>query len=191
MEILATAADWAAPLLAALGRASLHGAAAITGLWLVCRLFPRLPAGLRCGLWWLACLKLLVALVWVEPVAPNLALFDARVRSKRRSLVNWVVTMLILGSIAVVATALVANNAKHSDGTKVNAGHATSVAITWSVWVSLAVAVLATLPLIVALVRRSRERTRWEQWRTEAHEKFLASHQTWAAAHDEHFRPGG
>src|SRR6185436_20110887 len=58
MEILANA----------LVRASLHGAVAIATVWLVCRLFPRLPAALRCGLWWLACLKLLVALVWVEPI---------------------------------------------------------------------------------------------------------------------------
>ncbi|HYU34003.1 MAG TPA: M56 family metallopeptidase [Thermoanaerobaculia bacterium] len=69
MEILATAIRWAAPVLAALGRASLSGAVAVTVVWLVCRLFPRLPAGLRCGLWWLACLKLLVALVWAGPVA--------------------------------------------------------------------------------------------------------------------------
>jgi beta-lactamase regulating signal transducer with metallopeptidase domain len=55
-------------LLAAIGRASLHGAVAIAAVWTVCRLFPRLPASLRCGLWWLACLKLLVALVWVEPI---------------------------------------------------------------------------------------------------------------------------
>lgn len=68
MEILATAASWSAPVLDALGRASLHGAVAIAAVWLVCRLFPRLPASLRCGLWWLACLKLLVALVWVEPI---------------------------------------------------------------------------------------------------------------------------
>ena len=58
MEILANA----------LVRASLHGAVAIAAVWMICRLFPRLPAALRCGLWWLACLKLLVALVWVEPI---------------------------------------------------------------------------------------------------------------------------
>src|SRR5262245_8565649 len=58
MEILANA----------LMRASLHGAVAIAAVWMVCRLFPRLPAALRCGLWWLACLKLLVALVWAEPI---------------------------------------------------------------------------------------------------------------------------
>ena len=32
-------------------------------VWLACRLFPRLPAAVRCGLWWAACLKLLVGLV--------------------------------------------------------------------------------------------------------------------------------
>ncbi len=69
MEILATSATWAAPVLSALWRASLHGAVAIAAVWTVCRLFPRLPASLRCGLWWLACLKLVVALVWVEPIA--------------------------------------------------------------------------------------------------------------------------
>src|SRR4028119_451268 len=55
-------------VLEALGRASLQGAAAIAVVWLVCRLFPRLPASLRCGLWWLASLKLLIALVWIEPI---------------------------------------------------------------------------------------------------------------------------
>ncbi|HBL30393.1 MAG TPA: hypothetical protein DD490_26460 [Acidobacteria bacterium] len=69
MEIFATFGSWAAAFLAVLGRASLHGAVAIAAVWLLCRLFPRLPATVRCGLWWLACLKLLVALVWVEPVS--------------------------------------------------------------------------------------------------------------------------
>lgn len=57
-----------ATILDVLGRASLHGAVAIAAVWAVCRLFPRLPASLRCGLWWLACLKLLVGLVWISPV---------------------------------------------------------------------------------------------------------------------------
>jgi bla regulator protein blaR1 len=52
----------------ALGRASLQGAAVIAAVWLVCRLVPRLPASLRCGLWWLACAKLVLGLVWAEPV---------------------------------------------------------------------------------------------------------------------------
>ncbi|HEX7182196.1 MAG TPA: M56 family metallopeptidase [Thermoanaerobaculia bacterium] len=57
-----------ATFLSVLGRASLQGAIAIAAVWAVCRLFPRLPASLRCGLWWLACLKLLVSLIWISPV---------------------------------------------------------------------------------------------------------------------------
>ena len=49
-------------------RASLQGAVLIAAVWLVCRLIPRLPASLRCGLWWLACLKLVTGLLWAEPV---------------------------------------------------------------------------------------------------------------------------
>ncbi|HEV7509690.1 MAG TPA: M56 family metallopeptidase [Thermoanaerobaculia bacterium] len=49
-------------------RASLQGAVLVGLVWLVCRLFPRLPASVRCGLWWMACLKLLVGLVWLVPV---------------------------------------------------------------------------------------------------------------------------
>ncbi len=48
--------------------ASVQGALAVALVWAVCRLFPRLPAGLRCGLWWLACAKLLVALVGTAAV---------------------------------------------------------------------------------------------------------------------------
>ncbi len=49
-------------------RASLQGAVFIALVWLVCRLAPRLPASVRCGLWWAACLKLLLGLVWMAPV---------------------------------------------------------------------------------------------------------------------------
>ena len=52
----------------ALVRTSLQGALFIALVWLVCRLIPRLPAAVRCGLWWAACLKLLVGLVWTVPV---------------------------------------------------------------------------------------------------------------------------
>jgi beta-lactamase regulating signal transducer with metallopeptidase domain len=58
----------AASILEALARASVHGALFIAAVWLVCRLAPRLPASLKCALWWAACLKLLVGLVWIEPV---------------------------------------------------------------------------------------------------------------------------
>jgi beta-lactamase regulating signal transducer with metallopeptidase domain len=55
-------------ILGALGRASLQGAIVIAAVWLVCRLIPRLPASVRCGLWWLACARLVLGLVWAEPV---------------------------------------------------------------------------------------------------------------------------
>ncbi|HEX9944234.1 MAG TPA: M56 family metallopeptidase, partial [Thermoanaerobaculia bacterium] len=62
----------------ALARASLQGALFIAAVWIVCRLFPRLPASVRCGLWWAACLKLLVGLVWTSPVRlPLLPAADA------------------------------------------------------------------------------------------------------------------
>ncbi len=56
------------PLLDALLRASIQGALFVGAVWAVCRLFPSLPAGLRCGLWWLACLKILVSFAWASPV---------------------------------------------------------------------------------------------------------------------------
>jgi beta-lactamase regulating signal transducer with metallopeptidase domain len=63
------------PALGVLGRASLQGALVIAAVWVAGKLFPRLPASLRCGLWWLACAKLVIALVWTAPV--RLALLPA------------------------------------------------------------------------------------------------------------------
>ncbi len=51
-----------------LARASLQGALFVAAVWIVCRLFPRLPAALRCALWWAACLKLLLGLVALPAV---------------------------------------------------------------------------------------------------------------------------
>jgi bla regulator protein BlaR1 len=64
----ASAAGSAAPLLASLVRASWQGALFIAALWVLCRLAPRLPAALRCALWWAASLKLLIALAWPAPL---------------------------------------------------------------------------------------------------------------------------
>lgn len=50
-------------IVATLARASVEGAIFVAAVWLVCRLAPRLPAAVRCGLWWAACLKLLLGLV--------------------------------------------------------------------------------------------------------------------------------
>jgi len=55
-------------LLSKLVWTSIQGALLTVAVWAVCRLFPRLPASVRCGLWWLVCLQLLVGLAWSEPV---------------------------------------------------------------------------------------------------------------------------
>ena len=55
-------------LVGTLTRASIEGGLFIAGIWIVCRLFPRLPASLRCGLWWAACLKLLLGLAALPAV---------------------------------------------------------------------------------------------------------------------------
>ncbi|HXO21587.1 MAG TPA: M56 family metallopeptidase, partial [Thermoanaerobaculia bacterium] len=52
-----------------LARASLAGGLLAAAVWVGCRLFPRLPAGLRCALWWLVCLRLLIGLAGMAPVA--------------------------------------------------------------------------------------------------------------------------
>ena len=54
---------------AGMGRACWQGVLFILLVWAVCRFVPRLPAGARCWLWWLACLKLLLGLAWTTPPA--------------------------------------------------------------------------------------------------------------------------
>src|ERR1700724_153090 len=66
---VATSLASAPALLRQLAQASLMGTLFVLSVWLLCRLAPRLPAGLRCALWWLACLKLLLGLAWPAPVA--------------------------------------------------------------------------------------------------------------------------
>jgi len=69
-------------ILDALLRTSIQGALFIAAVWLACRLVPRLPASVRCGLWWAACLKLLVGLVWISPIElPLLPAVEARFES--------------------------------------------------------------------------------------------------------------
>src|SRR5262249_50375421 len=50
-------------------RACWQGALLIAAVGMAGRILPRLPAAARCWLWWLACLKLLVALAWAAPLA--------------------------------------------------------------------------------------------------------------------------
>ncbi len=68
-------AAFALAWVAAMWRACWQGAVAIALVWLVCRALPRMPASIRCWLWRLAYLKLIVALIWSSPV--HLALLPA------------------------------------------------------------------------------------------------------------------
>ncbi len=58
----------ATALLRQLAHAALWGTLFALAVWLLCRLAPRMPAELRCALWWLASLKLLLGLAWPAPL---------------------------------------------------------------------------------------------------------------------------
>ena len=60
---------WGEAWLASLWRASWQGAIAIALVWAITRWPKFLSARVACWLWRLACLKLLVALFWVQPVS--------------------------------------------------------------------------------------------------------------------------
>ena len=53
----------------ALVDASIAGAVVALSVWAVVAVFGRLPAAVRCALWWLVGLKLLTGLIAIEPVA--------------------------------------------------------------------------------------------------------------------------
>lgn|GEM_PF-2649830 len=53
----------------AIWRAGWQGGLALAAVWLVCRLWRKMPAGAQCWLWRAAYVKLLVALVWAGTVA--------------------------------------------------------------------------------------------------------------------------
>ncbi len=58
------AADWSAAIISACWL----GGIALGLVWLISRYLPRIPATVRCWLWRLAYLKLLVSLVWLTPI---------------------------------------------------------------------------------------------------------------------------
>ena len=55
-------------MLAHLLQVSLIGGLLILAVWSLCRLFPRLPAALRCWAWGLVCLEMLIGLFWRMPI---------------------------------------------------------------------------------------------------------------------------
>ncbi len=60
---------WAEVWTPLMKRACWQGALAVAIVWGLCRLFPRLPAGLRAGLWWLVCFKTLLGLGMTGPLS--------------------------------------------------------------------------------------------------------------------------
>jgi beta-lactamase regulating signal transducer with metallopeptidase domain len=64
---LGSAEGFASALLPALWRASWQGAMAIVAVWLVTRVFSLSPR-IVCWAWRLVCVKMLVALVWMQPI---------------------------------------------------------------------------------------------------------------------------
>ncbi len=58
-----------------LGHACLWGSVGIAAVGIACRVLPRLPAGVRAWLWWLACAKQLLGLWLAAPI--NLAVLPA------------------------------------------------------------------------------------------------------------------
>ncbi|WP_426755347.1 M56 family metallopeptidase [Myxococcus sp. Y35] len=65
-EWLSHVGEWAS---SGLWRASWQGALWAVLVWAVSRAFPKLPASLRAGLWWLVALKFVVALGWLPSVS--------------------------------------------------------------------------------------------------------------------------
>ncbi|NVJ13248.1 M56 family metallopeptidase [Myxococcus sp. AM010] len=63
---LSHAGAWAS---SGLWRASWQGALCAALVWAVARTWPRLPASLRAGLWWLVALRFVVALGWLPSLA--------------------------------------------------------------------------------------------------------------------------
>lgn len=59
---------WIDPLLQRLALASAQSLLLVAALLGIQRLWPRLPAGTRCTLWWLASLQLVLGLVWPTPL---------------------------------------------------------------------------------------------------------------------------
>lgn len=60
---------WSLLWLGSLWQASWQGGLFVLVVWGLCRFVPRLPAATRCWLWWLACLKLLLGVVWGASLA--------------------------------------------------------------------------------------------------------------------------
>ena len=112
----ALAAGWAP----AVWRASWQGAIAVALVWVVCRVVPRMSAPVRCWLWRLVCLKLLISLLWANPVA-ELPVLPALPREPVETEMN--------GPLAAQAEEEVNETPPAPAEAEVNAMHAVPVAV--------------------------------------------------------------
>jgi len=90
---------WASSWPGALWRASWQGALCAALVWALTRAWPRMPASLRAGLWWLVALKFVVSLGWL-PAVP-LPVLPAPVASQapRVAEVDAVAPLALAGSV--------------------------------------------------------------------------------------------
>ena len=70
---MGTLDELAGTLLSRLGWTSLQAFVLIGAVMLAIRLLPKLPAAVRCTLWWLVALQLVLGLCWHAPVATAVA----------------------------------------------------------------------------------------------------------------------
>jgi len=68
-QLIEMAQTWAQWWIAGIWRASVEGAIAIAVVWIIARWCTFLSPRIVCWLWRVVCLKLLVALIWTQPVA--------------------------------------------------------------------------------------------------------------------------
>ncbi|MDR3688292.1 MAG: M56 family metallopeptidase [Fimbriimonas sp.] len=98
-----------ASMIDAVWRASWQGAVGIAIVWLVCRAWKRMPISVRCALWFLVCLKLIVALSpagITVPLLPSETRIPAKVTPAEGPVVS--VTPMAIGSFRAETSRFVA-----------------------------------------------------------------------------------
>lgn len=129
---------------------SIQASVLIAVVLLIVRLLPRLPAALRCSLWWLVSLQLLLGLCWHAPLA--LPLLAPVTTSANEPSIPAALAREPAASIALRATPTPSHEpAPHSV--------ATESPLSWRVLLPLLwlTAMLAQLPLLARQWRRSRQ----------------------------------
>jgi bla regulator protein BlaR1 len=151
---LASIAGVAAPLLGALARASWQGALFIAAVWVLCRLARRLPAALRCALWWTASVKLLVGLAWAAPLGLPLLPAAARTARPAAAAQDSAGTEAPETSAAAAAAREAAGRASTRSGAVMDSAAHTTSTIPWrAVFSALSAGPAAPGPVVATMLR--------------------------------------